>query len=43
MEINKKNNTVEQVNTQLYYTLLIGIKNKIKLSRQKAFGSVNKL
>jgi len=38
MEINS---TIKKVNTQEYNTFLIDIKNKIKLSQQKAFSSVN--
>ena len=34
-------NSIKQVNTQEYTTFLIDIKNKIKLSQQKAFSSVN--
>lgn len=41
MEINKKNNTIKHVNIQEYNTFLVDIKNKIKLSQQKAFNSVN--
>ena len=35
-------NSIKQVNTQEYNTFLIDIKNRIKLSQQKALSSVNK-